>query len=139
MMTAQKPDADTQVERHDPYTIRGIEQLLNLFDGGEFLATFLEDHRDLLTQLQDHNDQYGHKGAKGSFSISVSYELGGAGDLGMSATADFKGPKKPGSRGAAYVDGNGEMTLFSPMMRRMHSGIRDVTPHDSETGEVRDA
>lgn len=137
-MTAQKPTPETQVERHDPYTIRTIEQLLSLFDNGEFLTTFLEDHRDLLNQMQDHNDQFGHKGAKGSFSISVAYELGGAGDLVMNAQADFKGPKKPSSKAAAYVDGQGEMTLFSPMMRRMHSGVRDVTPHDPETGEVRD-
>ncbi|HCO91074.1 MAG TPA: hypothetical protein DIT40_08890 [Alphaproteobacteria bacterium] len=137
-MTAKKPDTDRQVEPHDPYTIRTLEQLMSLFDGGNFLAQFLEDHRDLLTQMQDHNDEFGHKGAKGSFTLTVAYDLGGAGDLGMSAQADFKGPKKPASKGAAFVGGNGEMTLFSPMMRRMHGGVRDVTPHDPETGEVRD-
>lgn len=125
-------------EEHDPFAIRGVEQLLTLFDGGEFLAQFIADHRDLLQQMQDHNEEYGHKGAKGSFTLNVSYELGGAGDLGMRAQADFKGPKKPASQAAAYVDGQGQMTLYSPMMKRMHSGVRDVTPHDPETGEVRD-
>ncbi|WP_416368602.1 hypothetical protein [Tritonibacter mobilis] len=127
-----------EVTDHDPFSIRSVEQLFSLFDGGEFLASFMSDHRDLLVDMQDHNDQYGHKGAKGSFSISVAYELGGAGDLGMKISADFKGPKKPASNAAAYVDGQGQMTLYSPMMKRMHGGVRDVTPHDPETGEVRD-
>lgn len=123
---------------NDPFSIRSIEQLFTLFDGGEFLANFMADHRDLLVQMQDHNEDYGHKGAKGSFSISVAYELGGAGDLGMKISADFKGPKKPASHAAAYVDGQGQMTLYSPMMKRMHGGVRDATNYDPETGEVRD-
>ncbi|MCG7625568.1 hypothetical protein [Epibacterium sp. Ofav1-8] len=137
-MTKRTPLPPAEVTNNDPYSIRSIEQLFSLFDGGEFLSTFMSDHRDLLVELQDHNDQYGHKGAKGSFSISVAYELGGAGDLGMKISADFKGPKKPASNAAAYVDGQGQMTLYSPMMKRMHGGVRDVTPHDPETGEVRD-
>lgn len=132
------PADDTQIDERDPFAIRGIEQLLTLFDGGEFLTQFIADHRDLLQQMQDHNEEYGQKGAKGSFALNVSYELGGAGDLGMSAEASFKGPKKPASKAAAYVDGQGHLTLYSPMMKRMHSGVRDVVPHDPETGEVRD-
>ncbi len=137
-MAKKKQPQDRQIEEHDPFAIRGIEQLLTLFDGGDFLAQFMEDHRDLLHQMHTHNEEYGHKGTKGSFTITVSYEMGGAGDLGMRAQADFKGPKKPASQAAAYVDGQGHMTLYSPMMKRMHGGVRDVTPHDPETGEVRD-
>ncbi|PIE15147.1 MAG: hypothetical protein CSA68_07290 [Rhodobacterales bacterium] len=139
MMAKKKQPAEGgQIEEHDPFAIRGVEQLLTLFDGGDFLTQFIADHRDLLQQMQEHNSEYGHKGAKGSFTLNVSYELGGAGDLGMKAQASFKAPKKPASQAAAYVDGHGQMTLYSPMMRRMHSGVRDVTPHDPETGEVRD-
>ena len=138
MAKKKTPQPVEQAAEHDPFAIRGFEQLLTLFDGGDFLAQFMADHHDLLQQMQDHNDEFGHKGAKGSFSLTVSYELGGAGDLGMKAQADFKGPKKPASQAAAYVDGQGQMTLYSPMMKRMHSGVRDVTPHDPETGEVRD-
>lgn len=138
-MTQKKTTDETaKIEAHDPFAVRGIEQLFTLFDGGEFLAKFLSDHRDLLREMQDHNDEFGHKGANGQFTITVGYNLGGAGDLGMTAKADFKGPKKPASQAAAYVDEQGRMTLYSPMMRRMHSGVRDVTPHDPETGEIRD-
>lgn len=137
-MAVKKPPTAPAIEENDPFAIRSFEQVMTLFDGGDFLARFMADHRDLLQQLQDHNDEFGHKGAKGSFTLAISYELGGAGDLGMRAQANFKGPVKPASQAAAYVDGNGQLTLYSPLMKRMHGGLRDATPHDPETGEVRD-
>lgn len=138
MANKRQAPEDTPIDEYDPYAIHSVEQLLTLFDGGEFLTKFISDHRDLLQQMCDHNEEYGHKGAKGSFTLTVTYDLGGAGDLGMRANSDFKGPKKPASQAAAYVDEHGQLTLYSPMMKRMHSGVRDVTPHDPKTGEVRD-
>lgn len=138
MAKPKDPDQMTQVEPHDPYAIRSIEQLLMLFDGGHFLESLMDQHRELVQQMQDHSEEFGHKGAKGSFSISVAYDLGGAGDLGMKAECSFKGPKKPASHAAAYADPQGKLTLYSPMMKRMHGGVRDVTPHDPETGEIKD-
>ncbi|MFW2541502.1 hypothetical protein ACN2XU_02590 [Primorskyibacter sp. 2E107] len=138
MTNLKPPDTAPKADSFDQFSIRGIEQMLTLFDGGEFLAQFMADHLDLMQKLQDHNAEYGHKGAKGSFSLTVSYELGGAGDLGMTAQADFKAPKKPASRAAAYVDESGQISLYSPMLKRMHGGVRDATPYDPETGEVRD-
>ncbi len=137
-MAKRANPSTAEVAEHDPFSIRSIEQLFTLFDGGHFLATFMADHRDLLVQMQDHNEEYGHKGAKGSFSLSVSYELGGSGDMAMKISADFKGPKKPASQAAAYVDDQGQLTLYSPLMKRMQGGVRDATPYDPETGEVRD-
>lgn len=138
MMAKRSQPSTPEVVEHDPFSIRSIEQLFTLFDGGHFLETFMADHRDLLMQMQEHNEEYGHKGAKGSFSLSVAYELGGSGDMAMKISADFKGPKKPPSQAAAYVDDNGQLTLYSPLMKRMQGGVRDVTPHGPETGEVRD-
>lgn len=136
-MTQRKPPSQAATEDRDPFAIRTIEQLLTLFDGGTFLPRMMQEHRDLMQQMQDHNDEY-HKGAKGSFTLSVSYELGGSGDLGMRAQVDFKGPKKPASAAAAYVDQQGQLTLYSPLMKRMHIGVRDVSNFDPETGEIRD-
>lgn len=138
MMTQKAPPEVTSVPARDPYAIHNIEQLFTLFDGGAFLTQLMGDHRDLMQKLQDHSEEFGNKGAKGSFSINVNYELGASGDLGMKATAEFKHPKKPASAAAAYVDHNGQLTLYSPMMKRMQGGVRDITPHDPETGEVRD-
>lgn len=137
-MTKAKPPAPKPaITPADPYAIRSIEQLFTLFDGGEFLIRFMSDHRDLLEKMQDHHEEFGAKGVKGSFSIGVSYDLSHAGDLTMTATAEFKPPKKPASQAHAFVEGNGELTLHSPMMRRMHGGVRDAG-YDPETGEVRD-
>lgn len=138
MIKRRDIDEAQSVAERDPYAIHGFEQMLTLFDGGDFIKEFKGDHRKLLQKMQDHIEDFGQKSAKGSFTLTVSYELNGAGDLGMSASAAFKEPTKPASKAGAYVDENGQMTLYSPMMKRMHSGVRDVTPHDPETGEVRD-
>ncbi|WP_407496797.1 hypothetical protein [Pseudooceanicola sp. MF1-13] len=130
---------NTDTHPHDPYSIHDIQQLFTLFNGGEFLSAFMRDHKKMLTDMQDHMEEYSHKNAKGGFTISVSYELNRVGDLTMTANADFKAPKKPSSSAGAYVDADGQMSLMSPMMKRMHGGVRDVTPHDPETGEVHQA
>ena len=123
----------------DPYEIRSIEQLLALFDGGEFLTKVMEGHRDLQTALLDHRADHNGK-AKGSMSLQIGYDLGKQGDVMMSATVTFTKPKKPASSAAAFIGDQGELTLYSPMMRRMQPGVRDVSADtdiiDPDTGEV---
>ncbi|WP_456390429.1 hypothetical protein [Profundibacter sp.] len=139
-MTDKKPPAKINApEPHDPYQIRTIEQILGLFDGGGFLAEVMEGHKKLQTDLLDHKDEHGTKGCEGTMTIQIKYALGKQGDVGMGATANFKPPKKPPSSASAYIGDDGKLTLFSPMMARMQSGIRDVTDHDPETGEIIDA
>jgi len=130
----------------DPYKIRSIEALLQLFDGGDFLHELMQGHRDLRVELVEHRQAYGRK-ATGTMTITIGYELGKHGDVAMSATASFKGPKKPAASTSAYINDQGELTLYSPMMAQVMPGPRDVvdahaerdvTPHDPVTGEVRD-
>ena len=137
MMTARKPTEQPTHQEHDPFAIRTFEHLMTLPDGGEFLHEFNVDHRELMEALKEHVAVYGSK-AKGSFQLNFSYELGTGSDLAIEAKASFTPPKKPASKGAAYLGEQGEMTLYSPLMKKMHGGVRDVTPHDPETGEVRD-
>lgn len=138
MMPDKKPPAQINPPTpHDPYKMRTLEQILSLFDGGDFLEKLMIDHRQLQTDLLDHHADHGGK-AKGSMTITVSYNLGKSGDVGMTAVATFKAPQKPASSAAAFINDNGELTLYSPFMARMQPGIRDVTDHDPETGEVRD-
>lgn len=139
MAKTSDPEEQKTVVEHDPYQIRSIEHLLSLFDRGEFLTNVMSGHADLQRQMIDHRDAHGAKGCKGSMTLQISYDLGTAGDLGMSASVSFTAPKKPSASAGAYLDENGDMTLFSPMMKRMHQPVRDVTDHDPETGEVRDA
>lgn len=137
MMTAKKHPQNNPAEAYDPYAIRDFAQLMQLPDGGDFLKQFQTDHNELMGQLRDHVDEFGIA-ARGSFQINFSYALGTGSDLAIEAKASFTPPKKPSSKGAAYLGNQGEMTLYSPMMKKMHAGVRDVTPHDPDTGEVRD-
>lgn len=139
MAKKEKPTEITQPETHDPYAIRTIEHLFSLFDRGDFLAEVLAGHRQLQIDMLEHKDLHGTKGCNGTMTITINYALGKQGDVDMGATAKFTPPKSPPASASAFIDENGQMTLYSPLMKRMHSGVRDITPHDPETGEVRDA
>ena len=138
-MTKTKPPNNiAQIEPNDPYKMRTLEQILMLFDGGDFMAEILSGHQTLMQDLLDHNGEHGPKGCEGSMTIKLKYAVGNAGDVGMGASVTFTPPKKPPSSAAAYINDAGELTLYSPMMRQMQRPIRDTSDHDPETGEVRD-
>lgn len=138
-MTKKKPPTDLAVpEPHDPYKMHTLEQILALFDGGGFLTEVMTGHKQLQIDLLEHKDEHGTKGCQGSMTLQVNYALGKSGDVAMGATVSFKAPKKPPSSAAAFINDNGELTLYSPFMARMHQPVRDVSDHDPETGEVRD-
>lgn len=140
MMTKTKPPTEiAAAEPHDPYKMRSLEQILSLFDGGDFLTEVMAGHKQLQIDLLDHKEEHGTKGCQGSMTIQVSYALGRSGDVSMGATVNFKSPKKPPASAAAYINDNGEMTLESPLLTRMRAPVRDVPDHDPETGEIRDA
>lgn len=141
MARKQTPqDGDIQPpERHDPYRLRTLEQILAMFDGGEFLRDkVMGGHRDLMIAMADHKVEHGTKGCQGTMTLQVSYALGKSGDVQMGAKVDFKPPKQPPSSAAAYINDDGQLTLYSPFLRQMQTPPRDVTDFDPETGEVRD-
>jgi hypothetical protein len=125
-------------EGHDPYKMRTLEQILSLFDGGEFLHELMEKHRELQRQLLEFREEHGHKGCEGEVSIKLKYKVGKQRDVAMEAKSEIKGPKAPPSSAAAFLNDDGDITLYSPLLARMQRPVRDVTPHDPETGEVRD-
>lgn len=138
-MTKRKPPAQINPpEPHDPYRMHSLEQILALFDGGEFLAEVMDGHKDLQRDLLDHKAEHGTKGCQGTMTLQVSYALGKSGDVAMGASVTFKPPKKPPSSAAAFINDDGDLTLYSPFMARMHQPVRDTTDYDPETGEVRD-
>lgn len=137
-MTQMKPPETGLPEQHDPYKLRSLEQILALFDGGDFMTEVMDGHRKLQIELLEHAAEHGSKGCDGTMTIKIGYALGKSGDVSMSAKAEFKGPKKPPSSAAAFINDRGELTLYSPFLARMHQPVRDATPHDPETGEVRD-
>lgn len=137
--TPPTPIAPRKKPQRDPFAIRTLEQLVALFDGGDFLEQMMIDHRQLQRDLIDHLAAHGSKGCSGSMTLTINYAPGRMGDLAMAATVAFKAPKKPPSSAAAFIDDDGNLTLYSPFMARMQSP-RDVTEtsHDPETGEIRD-
>lgn len=139
-MAKKKEPTDTApATDHDPYKMRTLEQILALFDGGDFLAEVMAGHKQLQIDLLEHKAEHGTKGCSGTMTLQVNYALGKSGDVAMGATVSFKAPKKPPSSAAAFINDDGELTLYSPFMARMHQPVRDVTDFDPETGEVRDA
>ncbi len=138
MMTHKK--SSTEGARPDPYKLRTLEQILALFDGGDFLAEVMAGHKQLQIDLLEHQAEHGTKSCQGSMTLQVNYALGKSGDVGMGATVVFKPPKKPPSSAAAFIDNKGELTLYSPLMARMHQPVRDAADYsfDAATGEVRD-
>ncbi|WP_108258984.1 hypothetical protein [Mangrovicoccus ximenensis] len=140
-MTKPKgPGLPRPAEPRDPYKLTSLEQILALFDSGDFLEKVMDGHRDLQIDLMEHKAEHGTKGCQGTMTIQVSYALGKSGDVAMGANVAFKGPKKPPSSAAAFINDQGELTLYSPFMKRMHEPVRDVTGtnYDPETGEIRD-
>ena len=123
---------------HDPYKLRTLEQILALFDAGDFLVEVLRGHRNLQLDLLRHQGEHGTKGCQGSMTLQVNYALGKSGDVAMGATVTFKAPKKPPSSAAAFINDDGELTLYSPLMARMNQPVRNTTDFDPETGEVRE-
>ena len=139
MMAKKTPGTEVaRPAQNDPYKMRTLEQILTLFDDGDFLDKVMDGHKQLQLDLLEHKAENGTKGCSGSMTITVNYALGKSGDVAMGATVAFKAPKKPPSSAAAYINDNGELTLYSPFMSRMHQPVRDVTDYDPETGEVRD-
>lgn len=138
-MTAKKQPPSPEIVERDPFAILSLAELFALFDGGDFPRDVMEANKRLLVDILDHKERHHNpKGANGTMTITIQYALGKSGDLSMGAVVTFKGPKKPPSSAAAYLGEEGQLTLYSPMMRQMHRAPRTITPHDPETGEVRD-
>lgn len=96
MMTNKKtPATINQIEPHDPYKMRTLEQIIMLFDGGDFMAEIMEGHKKLMQDMLEHHAQHGSKGCSGTMNLTLNYGVGKAQDVGMGATVTFKAPKKP--------------------------------------------
>lgn len=137
-MMTQKAPPPKLATQSDPYRMRTLEQILTLFDRGQFLQEVMEGHRDLQKALLDHKAEHGPKGCKGSMTITVNYALGKSGDVSMGASVKFTTPNKPPASAAAFINDDGELTLYSPMLAQMHGAPRDVTSYDPDTGEIID-
>ena len=105
------------------HELRTLDQIMALPDNGDFLSGFLEEHRDLILALHQHQMEFGGK-PKGSFTITVSYELDRKLNLNMTAKADVKPPKESAASAVAWTSADGFVTPENPQQMKMN--LRDA-------------
>ncbi|APZ53713.1 hypothetical protein [Salipiger abyssi] len=113
----------------DDFELRTFEQQLALLDQGAFLTEMQDKLRELQVTLREYQQAYGGK-PKGTLTLTLQYQLQKSGDVELTGTFDTKAPKAPAASGVAYADDQGRLSLYSPMMKQMQSGLRDVTSPD---------
>lgn len=114
------------------YDLRTLAQQLALLDQGAFLEELEQEQRDVMLKLREHQADYGGK-PKGTLTITLQYQVMKSGDVEITGVFDAKTPKKPAASGTAYSDEQGNLSLYSPLMKRMSGGLRDVAASDRET------
>jgi hypothetical protein len=112
--------------------LRSMDQILGIFNNGEFLPEVIAKMAALQIAMAEHRAAHNGK-AKGSFTLQIAFEQNKMGDVSMTAVCETKAPKTPPSSAVAYVTDEGLLTLYSPMMAMMQ--VRDT--FDPETGEIR--
>lgn len=112
--------------------LRSMDQILGIFNNGEFLPEVIEKMAELQRKMAEFRAAHSGK-AKGTFTISIAFEQNKMGDVSMVAVCETKAPKAPPSSAVAYVTDEGLLTLYSPMLAQMQ--VRDT--FDPDTGEIR--
>lgn len=112
--------------------LRTMDQILGIFNNGEFLPEVIEKMAELQRKMAEYRAVHSGK-AKGTFTIQIAFEQNKMGDVTMVAVCETKAPKAPPSSAVAYVTEDGLLTLYSPMLAQMQ--VRDT--FDPETGEIR--
>lgn len=111
---------------NDQAILRTADQILAMFDNGEFLADFLLKHQDLIIALHSHQMNQGGK-AKGKVTITLDYTLGKQLALTAEATAKFDKPKAPKAAATLWTTADGDLTPQNPQQPSLF-GARDATP-----------
>ena len=125
-------DAPKRKPRAPVPVLRSMDQILGIFNNGEFLPEVIEKMAELQRKMAEHRATHSGK-AKGTFTIQIAFEQNKMGDVSMTAVCETKAPKTPPSSAVAYVTDEGLLTIYSPMMSMMQ--VRDT--FDPETGEIR--
>lgn len=139
MKLAQTPDeppmalpAPKHKRRAAVKVLRSLDQIFGIFEGGDYLPEVIDKAAELHRKMMEHRETHRGK-TRGSFTLTINYDLGKHGDVSMTSTCEIKPPKAPPSSAVAFITDEGHLTLFSPMLAQME--VRDT--FDPETGEIR--
>ncbi|WP_333826880.1 hypothetical protein [Pararhodobacter sp.] len=102
--------------------INGLEQLISLADGGEYLPLLQSELATLIADLHSHATIYNKSAGKLNLSIGLAFDRKGQVDLVIEHK--ITAPKMPKAKGSAWSIPGGKLTVENPAQRRME--IREV-------------
>lgn len=103
--------------------IRGIDQMLALADGGQYLPVLHQDVRDLVEATRNHALAFRTK-AKCKLTLTVELIVDPFGQIDMSVEHKLAEPKAPKSKAVAWATEDGALTVANPAQRTFD--IREV-------------
>lgn len=103
--------------------LHSLDQILALADGGDFLSGLMDEHRELMLKMHNHQMEFGGE-AKGTVSIKISYALDRKLNMKMKVVSDVKAPKEPTASAIAWTSADGYLTPENPQQIKME--LRDA-------------
>ncbi|WP_323041119.1 hypothetical protein [Gemmobacter sp.] len=103
--------------------IRGIDAMLSLADGGQYLPVLTQEMRELIEETTSHAQAYRVK-AKCKLALTVTMTIDPFGQIDMEVEHKLTEPKAPKAKALAWSTEGGGLTVANPNQRTME--IRDV-------------
>lgn len=104
--------------------IRGIDAMLQLADGGQYLPVLTDDLRQAVENTRTFAQAYRTK-AKVKLTLTVEMTIDPFGQGDMTVDHKLTEPKAPKAKAVAWVTEDGGMTVANPNQRSME--IREVS------------
>lgn len=129
-MIAAKP---TTTERpramsHAP-EIRGIDAMLSIADGGQYLPLLTQEMQELIEKTRAHALAYNVK-AKCKVTVSIEMQIDRFGQIDLAAEHKLAEPKSPKAKAVAWATESGGLTVANPNQQTMV--VREVRPGHRE-------
>jgi hypothetical protein len=105
--------------------VRGIDALLLLADNGQYQPDLMARNAALIEELRAFSAAFGGVKAKGKLKIEIDYTVDRFGQIEIVVGDTVTRPKSPKSKGTAWTDEDGELTIANPNQTRFE--VRDIT------------
>lgn len=106
------------------HELRTFDQILASADDGDFLSKLLEDHQNLIVELQEKQLEFGGK-ISGSLTLKINYQLDHNKTIKMVVTADIKTPKAPSASAILWTTPDGFTTHINPNQSKMDFNLEN--------------
>lgn len=109
--------------------IRGIDAILSIADGGQYMPVLTQEMQELIEKTRDHALAYRVK-AKCKLTLSIELVIDPFGQIDLAAEHKLTEPKAPKAKAVAWATEGGGLTVANPNQRSME--IREVRPGHRE-------